>query len=93
MCIYSVSISNEAKKDLQAHHKAGNKGTIKKIERILNELSEHPTFGIGSPEQLKGNLSGFWSRQINHKDRIIYSIDESSVTVFVVSAKGHYGDK
>ncbi|MDP4206814.1 MAG: Txe/YoeB family addiction module toxin [Bacteroidota bacterium] len=90
---YFIDLSDRAVKELAAHKKAGDKTTIKRIERILEELSEHPTTGFASPEQLKGNLSGFWSRQINKKDRLIYTITDSIVTVFVVSAKGHYTDK
>lgn len=93
MAKYYITISEQAKKELAAHRKAGNKTTINRIERILEELAEHPTSGFASPEQLKGNLSGFWSRQINKKDRLIYSINDSEVMVLVISAKGHYNDK
>jgi toxin YoeB len=64
-----------------------------KIEKILIELTETPYNGIGQPEALKHNLSGFWSRKINQKDRIIYSVNENLVIVDVVSAIGHYLDK
>ncbi len=52
-----------------------------------------PYNGVGNPEALKNNLLGFWSRRINLKDRIIYSIDDNLVTVTVVSVLGHYYDK
>jgi Uncharacterized protein conserved in bacteria len=42
---------------------------------------------------LTGDLSGFWSRRITLKDRVIYKIEEDIVIVSVVSAKGHYEDK
>ena len=58
--------------------------------KILNELKEHPYTGTGNPEELKYELSGFWSRRINKKDRLIYEVQEEVVTVFVVSAFGHY---
>lgn len=45
----------------------GNKIALKKIEIILKELSEHPYTGEGNPEQLKHELSSFWSRRINKK--------------------------
>ncbi|WP_396172984.1 type II toxin-antitoxin system YoeB family toxin, partial [Flavobacterium sp.] len=47
----------------------------------------------GKPEQLKYELTGFWARRINQKDRIIYNVEEDIVTVEVISAMGHYGDK
>ena len=46
--------------------------------------------GTGQVEQLKGNLSGLWSRRINKADRIIYSIEDERVIVTVISMKGHY---
>lgn len=75
------------------HYKSGNKKSIKSIEKILKELSETPFEGVGNPEPLKHNLTGFWSRRINNKDRIIYSVNENLVLVEVVSAMGHYSDK
>ncbi|WP_295672350.1 type II toxin-antitoxin system YoeB family toxin [uncultured Mucilaginibacter sp.] len=42
---------------------------------------------------MRFDLSGFWSRQINKKDRLVYRIEDNIVTVTIVSAKGHYGDK
>ncbi|WP_323670358.1 Txe/YoeB family addiction module toxin [Psychroflexus montanilacus] len=48
---------------------------------------------MGKPEQLKHNLSGYWSRRINKKDRLIYQVVEDIVTVYIISAIGHYDDK
>ncbi|WP_455637437.1 Txe/YoeB family addiction module toxin [Parabacteroides sp.] len=90
---YSIEIENTARKELAAHYKTGDKKTIKRIERIFQELSETPFEGIGSPEPLKYELSGYWSRQINKKDRLVYRVDDSIVTVYIVSALGHYDDK
>lgn len=90
---YSIEIENEAKKELAAHYKSGDRKTIKRIERIFKELAETPYDGIGSPEPLKYELSGYWSRQINKKDRLIYKVKEETITIYIVSAIGHYGDK
>ncbi|MEO8254246.1 MAG: Txe/YoeB family addiction module toxin [Flavobacterium sp.] len=75
------------------HFKSGNKASIKKITIILQELSETPYKGAGKPEALKENLTGFWSRQINPKDRLIYTVNEDLVLVDIISAMGHYSDK
>ena len=89
---YSIDLKETAKKDLRKIAKSGDKSSIKKIERILSELSNHPTSGTGNPEQLKHDLTGYWSRRINKKDRIIYQIiEEPERLVVVVSALGHYG--
>ena len=90
---YFVEIEDVARKDLKAHYKTGNKATIKKIEKILLELTVHPFSGEGQPEELKHNYKGYWSRRINRNDRIIYRVEDEIVTVFVVSAMGHYSDK
>jgi toxin YoeB len=90
---YKIAISDTAKKHLAEWKKSGNSSAIKKIERIFKEISENPFEGIGSPEQLKFNFANCWSRRINKKDRIIYQVNENIVTVFVISARGHYSDK
>lgn len=74
---FRIEIKPDAQKDLEKHYKSGDKASIKKIEKILLELSENPFLGIGQPEPLKHELSGYWSWRINQKDRIIYRIDET----------------
>ena len=93
MAKYTLVVQKAAQKQLQAHYKSGNKSSIRRIDQIFEELSEHPETGIGKPEKLKHELSGLWSRQINKKDRLIYLIEDEVVTVTIVSALGHYGDK
>jgi toxin YoeB len=93
MAKYFVEVEKVAQKQLQAHYKSGDKGSIKRINQIFEELSEHPETGIGKPEKLKFELSGLWSREINKKDRLVYMIEDKIVTVTIVSAMGHYGDK
>ncbi len=90
---FRVEIIPEAKIEISKHLKSGNQASIKKLGKILEELTEKPFEGIGKPEALKHKFSGFWSREINKKDRIIYSVEEEIVTVVVISAMGHYSDK
>ncbi len=90
---FRVKIEKLAKQHIFKHAKSGDKLALKKIDKILKELSEHPYSGTGKPEPLKHELNGFWSRHINRKDRIIYKVEEKVVTVYVISAMGHYGDK
>jgi toxin YoeB len=87
---YQVIIKATAEKDFSKHKKSGDIPSINRILKILNELKEHPFTGIGKPEELKYELSGYWSRRINKKDRLIYQVQEDIVTVYVVSAMGHY---
>ena len=90
---FKLKIEELAEKHIKQHFKSGDKASIKKIEKILVELSETPFTGIGNPEPLKYELSGFWSRRINQKDRLIYKVEKNTVTVFVISAMGHYNQK
>jgi toxin YoeB len=90
---FRVEIKPEAKADFFKHYFSGNQATIKKIERILVELENHPETGEGQPERLKYNLQGLWSRRINQKDRMIYAINDDALLVEVLSALGHYADK
>jgi len=85
--------NNHVKSHLADIKKSGSQRDIKRVEKIFKELQKHPYTGIGSPEALKYELSGCWSRQINKKDRIIYMVDEIEKIVFILSAKGHYKDK
>ena len=90
---FKLKIEELAETHLRKHFKSGNQASIKKIEKILIELTETPYSGIGNPEALRNELSGFWSRKINPKDRLIYKVDENIVTVFIISAMAHYSDK
>ncbi len=84
-------ITNTAKKDLAEWKKSGQKIVINKINKLFNSISQTPFTGIGKPEPLKGNLTGYWSREITKKDRIIYDVENNKITIY--SAKGHYFDK
>ena len=90
---YTLEFSEIALADIKKHKKSGGIVILKKIEKLLNELMENPMTGTGQPEQLKHNLTGFYSRRINQKQRLIYYIDNEIVTVHVLSAWAHYGDK
>ena len=56
--------------------------TIKEMQR------EDPAKGLGKPEQLKYELSGFWSRRLTHSDRLIYKFDDTNIYIFAIG--GHY---
>jgi len=57
--------------------------------KILKEmLRGDPTTGTGKPEALKHNLSGFWSRRLSQRDRVIYKFDDHYIYIFAIG--GHY---
>ena len=90
---YIINLSDKASKDLNKIQKSGDKRSIKKIEKIFVELQQNPYEGTGKPEALKYKYKGYWARRINDKDRVVYEVKEQIITVFVVSALGHYDDK
>jgi toxin YoeB len=90
---FRIKIEELAEVHIKKHIKSGNKVLLKKLGKILIELQETPYSGIGNPEALKHDLSGYWSRRLSQKDRLIYRVDDDVVTVFVVAALGHYSDK
>lgn len=89
---YSVELIGTSLEDLRSIHKSGNKVLIKKIETLFVELSEHPHTGTGKPEPLR-HLPNMWSRRLDKKNRLLYTINEDVVIVYVVSLKGHYRQK
>jgi len=86
--IYELYFTEIAIKDIKWHKDSGNKIVIKKISSLIEELRTNPKSGTGKPEQLKHELSGFWSRRINQEHRLIYEIESNKITI--LSAKGHY---
>ena len=91
--IYTIFLSKKAEEQLDFFKKSGDKLRLKKIKKLIDELEEHPETGSGNPEKLKHELSGYWSRRIDSKNRMIYSISNNSVVVDILSVKGHYFDK
>jgi len=91
--MYRLELSSKAEKDLDFFRKTGSVKLVNKIVVLFSELQLHPRTGTGKPKQLTGDLSGFWSRRIDQKNRMIYKIVENVVIVEVLSLQGHYSDK
>ncbi len=68
-----------------------DKKTLKKINRLIKDAQRDPYGGEGKPEPLSGNLIGKWSRHINEKDRLVYSVEGNGITIY--QCRGHYNDK
>lgn len=65
-----------------------DKKTLKRINKLINEAKRSPFNGIGKPEPLKENLSGFWSRRIDDTNRLVYAVDDNALTI--ISCRYHY---
>ena len=69
---------------------AQDKKTLKRIHNLLKDIERDNFNGIGKPEPLRGDLSGFWSRRIDEANRLVYRVIEGRLEI--VSCKGHYED-
>ena len=68
---------------------AEDRKTLKRINELIRDICRNPFEGIGKPEPLKDNLSGYWSRRIDKQNRIVYKqMDE--YTVVIVQCRNHY---
>jgi toxin YoeB len=85
---YKLDFSAQSQKDISFHRKSGNKFILKKLLVLLEEVSETPFEGMGKPEPLKHNFSGYWSRRINGEHRLVYQVNDDVVQI--LSVKGHY---
>ena len=65
-----------------------DKKTLDRINKLLKETAREPFSGIGKPEALKHNLSGFWSRRISNEHRLVYTIKDKSI--YVLQCRYHY---
>lgn len=63
---------------------------MKRITALLQDIVEHPFTGIGKPEPLRGNKHGLWSRRITDEHRLVYSISQGMVYVYVLAMRFHY---
>ena len=66
------------------------KKILKRINHLIKDIGRNPFEGIGKPEPLKGNLSGFWSRRIDEEHRLVYVVEDNAI--LIISCRGHYED-
>lgn len=61
------------------------------MQKIIQwDIVRNPFEGIGKPEPLKENLTGFWSRRIDEEHRLVYVVEDNKILIF--SCRGHYND-
>jgi toxin YoeB len=68
-----------------------DKKISKRIIELIKDIKRHPFEGIGKPEPLKHELSGYWSRHITEEHRIVYRVDGE--TIVILSCKYHYSKR
>jgi len=65
-----------------------DKKILKRINRLIKEISREPFSGPGKPEPLKHALSGYWSRRITEADRIVYKVESNAL--YIAQLRYHY---
>ena len=58
-----------------------DKKTLKRVNALIKDIERDPFFGIGKPEQLKGNWQGYYSRRIDDTNRIVYKIENNQIII------------
>jgi toxin YoeB len=70
------------------HWQATDKQILKRINTLIKDIQRNPFIGIGKPEPLKHQFSGFWSRRINDEHRLVYTFIESELVI--IQCRYHY---
>ncbi len=83
----NITFTNKAWEEY-CYWQSQDKKTLKRINSLLADIQRNSFEGIGKPEPLKENLSGYWSRRIDETNRLVYRIVNEQIEV--VQCKGHY---
>ena len=92
-----IGYTDNALKDIAYWKSSGNKKISGKITELIKSIHENPRLndavgqaftGIGKPEPLRYDFSGYWSRRIDKEHRIVYSVEKNRITI--MSARFHY---
>ena len=67
---------------------SSDRATLKRINRLIDDIRRDPFEGIGKPEQLRHALAGAWSRRIDDEHRLVYLVDGDDVVI--LQARYHY---
>ncbi|MCW8092126.1 Txe/YoeB family addiction module toxin [Alteromonas sp. ASW11-130] len=74
--------------DSYVYWQTQDKKTLKRINKLIADVKRSAFAGIGKPESLKENLSGFWSGRIDDSNRLVYAVDDTAITI--ISCRYHY---
>lgn len=83
-----VVYTDRAEQELKEWVISGNKQIRKKIIALIQSILETPFTGIGKPEQLKHNRTGYWSRRITDEHRLVYKVEHDQI--IIIQLKFHY---
>ena len=86
-----VNYSENALDDIAYWKEKGTEKIRKRISKLITSIEASPFTGLGKPEPMRYEMTGKWSRRIDNKNRIIYSVAQECIRIY--SLRGHYGDK
>jgi len=84
------AFSDEAWEDY-TYWETQDKKTLRRILKLIEDIDRNGYDGIGKPERLSGDLSEYWSRRIDEKNRIVYRITGDIIQI--IQCGSHYRDK
>lgn len=76
--------------DAYLHWQDQDKKTLKRLNLLITAAARDPFAGIGKPEPLRGDLSGYWSRRIDDANRLVYRATDAELVI--IACRFHYGD-
>jgi toxin YoeB len=65
-----------------------DKAMLRKLNQLIRDIQRDPFDGVGKPEALKNELSGFWSRRISSEHRLVYRVEDGELVI--AQCRGHY---
>jgi toxin YoeB len=65
-----------------------DKSMLKRINLLIKDAQRHPFEGLGDPEPLRHNWTGFWSRRINREHRLVYAVEDDCLSI--AQCRYHY---
>lgn len=74
--------------DDYVYWQSADKQMLRKINQLIRDIQRDPFDGVGKPEALKNELSGFWSRRISSEHRLVYRVEDGELVV--AQCRGHY---
>jgi toxin YoeB len=67
-----------------------DKAMLRRINQLIRDIQREPLDGIGKPEPLKHDLSGYWSRRIDDVNRLVYQVEVEGDVLTIIQCRGHY---
>lgn len=83
----NIAFTPDAWDDYQ-YWQGQDRKTLRRINELIKSAQRTPFEGVGKPEPLKENLAGFWSRRIDHTNRLVYEVTDGEISI--VSCRFHY---